>query len=330
MPYTWQPARLFATEALTFAIAWLLPAFLAIDLGVARRAARWWLFPAVLVVAAFVARGGGSDMRCLAMFAASIAMSAAILVESAIQRRRRVWPSAIGVAALALSLGAGGYGFSDSSFFVAFSILILVLLVSMAREHESAKLRAARLEIELLQKTIQPHFLMNTLTAVMEWIEEDPPAGLRFLEALADELRIFSEVSKEALIPLERELELCRSHLEIMSYRKGTRFELEAEGADTATAVLPPATLHTLIENALTHNRYDGERVVFRLAQSAIDGTQRYVFDAPLAKRPPRKTTKGIGLRYVRARLEESFPGRWTMSAGPHGDVWRTTIEVRT
>lgn len=228
---------------------------------------------------------------------------------------------------MAVSLVMGGYGFSDSAFFIAFCVLIVSLLVSMAREHESAKLRAARLEIELLQKSIQPHFLMNTLTAVMEWIEEDPAEGLRFLEALADELRIFGEVSKEKLIPLARELELCRSHLAIMSCRKGMRFELVSDGVAT-NATLPPATLHTLLENAITHNRYDGDRIIFRLQQRSDNGSRRYVLDAPLAKRASRETSEGLGLRYVRARLEESYPNRWSLDASVVDDVWRTTIEV--
>jgi hypothetical protein len=34
----------------------------------------------------------------------------------------------------------------------------------------------------------------------------------------------------------------------------------------------------------------------------------------------------GTGLRYVKARLEESFPGRWTFAAAPVADGWRVRI----
>jgi len=31
----------------------------------------------------------------------------------------------------------------------------------------------------------------------------------------------------------------------------------------------------------------------------------------------------------VKARLDESFPGRWTLTAGPVAGGWQTVIEVR-
>ena len=138
------------------------------------------------------------------MLSTAVVVSAAAILVASPRRRWEALPSAIGIAIVAAVLIAGGYGFSDSSFFIAFCALIVCLLVSLTvqmrrqrREHESALLRAARLEIELLKKSIQPHFLMNTLTAIMEWIEEDPREGVHFLQALADELRIFAEVAGE-------------------------------------------------------------------------------------------------------------------------------------
>ena len=99
--------------------------------------------------------------------------------------------------------------FLEYYFFPAFGVLIVCLLASLSlqskkqrRQHETALVNAARLEIELLKKNIQPHFLMNTLTSVMEWIEEDPTTGVKFIEALADEFRILSEVSNRARLLL--------------------------------------------------------------------------------------------------------------------------------
>jgi hypothetical protein len=37
---------------------------------------------------------------------------------------------------------------------------------------------------------------------------------------------------------------------------------------------------------------------------------------------------EGTGLRYIKARLEESFPGGWTVQGEPHAAGWRTTIEI--
>jgi hypothetical protein len=49
----------------------------------------------------------------------------------------------------------------------------------------SACLLAQRLEIELLKKNIQPHFLLNTLTVLIEVIEQAPATAVKLIEAVA-------------------------------------------------------------------------------------------------------------------------------------------------
>jgi hypothetical protein len=53
-----------------------------------------------------------------------------------------------------------------------------------------------------------------------------------------------------------------------------------------------------------------------------------YVLEAPLAKPHGNAAREGLGLRYVKTRLEESFPGRWRVASEAVGAMWRTTIEV--
>ena len=59
----------------------------------------------------------------------------------------------------------------------------------------------------------------------------------------------------------------------------------------------------------------------------------RYTFTAPRAACKMETRTEAArartGLRYVKARLDDSFAGRWTLTAGPVAGGWRTVIEVR-
>lgn len=324
--------RLHVISGLTGMVALLLPLFLLLELRTPRLA-HWCLAIAALLTTTSIAES--SDSRCLAMFAISISVSL-VIVGAAFFRGRRDYAALTGVAILAVALVFGGYGFSDRVFFLAFAALIACLLVSMTverrrteREHQTSKLRAARLEIELLKRSLQPHFLMNTLTAVTEWLEEQPSEGVRFIEAIGDELRILGEVASQPLISITREVELCRAHLDIMSFRKGLKFELVTEGVDR-NATIPPAIFHTLLENAISHNRYRGAAVSFTLRETRDGETRRYVLESPLAGQRPMRGEDGIGLRYVKARLEESFPGRWRVASEALTSSWRTTIEVAT
>ena len=68
----------------------------------------------------------------------------------------------------------------------------LALLCDERRRAQAAQLAAARLELELLKKNIQPHFLLNTLATIMETIEEGPKTAAALVESLAGEFRILA------------------------------------------------------------------------------------------------------------------------------------------
>ena len=325
--YDVQATRLAIVTALTFAISLLLPLFFVLELELRRT--HLWIAAFIATVSAVTVIPDSWDGRCLSLFGTSLMLSACTLLAAAPVRGRRTLPGAAAVSILVLAFVRGGFAFSDSAFFIAFCAAIASLLIGMALDTRRQRREHQRLEAALLHKMIEPHFVMNTITALMEWIESDPGSGVRFLEAFAEELRIFSSIARDTKIPIEREIALCRSHLAVMECRKGKRFHLRAESVDPCGAI-PPAVLHTLIENALTHNRYEEEDVEFTLREERSPRTRRYIFDAPFAAAPDgsAKHVDGTGLRYVKARLEESYPGRWILRAGECDGSWRTTIEV--
>lgn len=225
-------------------------------------------------------------------------------------------------------------------FFLLCGLCLAMLLAhavgeARAREvHEATALENARLEIELLRRQLAPHFLLNTLAALGEWFETEPKVASAMLEALGQELRLLSDLSARTEVAMADELALCRCHLAVMAHRRDEVLSLDADGVDPA-AMVPPALFHTLIENALSHNRYGAAGAAFRLRQDrgpAPRGT-RYAFDAPLAPAGRvRADGGGVGLRYVHARLRERYGDdyRVTSSAVDIDGAarWRTVIEL--
>ena len=97
--------------------------------------------------------------------------------------------------------------------------------------------------------------------------------------------------------------------------------------AELTAGALAPEALNTRSVRAATRVRAVPPRVL------RVAGQVRYTLvawgQAVEAARPEEETRReGTGLRYVKARLEESFPGRWTMAAGPVEGGWRTVIEL--
>ena len=324
--------RLWTVTGLTCAVGWLLLAVFVVQFQVSRG---WAVLLAVaLGVGLAVVVAEGYDGKAYAVFAVSLACALGVTGWARVRRRPGAGWALAGVAVCLGALVATGLRFLDAAFFPAFGLLTAGTLAGLglqARDererHAASRAEAARLEAELLKKHLQPHFLMNALTSVVEWVETDPATGARALEALAGELRALSEVSGERTIPTGREVALCRAHLAVMGYRRDVRFRLDAEGVDPAAPV-PPAVLHTLVENAVTHNAYPSGAVEMTLREERPDGRRQLVLRVPLAGAPQAGGREGGGLRYVRARLEEAFPGRWALSSGAEGGAWVTRIDL--
>jgi len=195
------------------------------------------------------------------------------------------------------------------------------------------RFRSERLEAELLKKSIQPHFIMNTLLSIKSCLGSDSARAERLIEALAEEFRLINRISKQGEIPLAEELSLCRLHLELMGYRRDARYELVTTG-DCQGFSIPPMVLHTLVENGLTHAFKPRESGTFRFSCARQGRSSVFLLENDGANLGERlsdagdQAEEGMGLRYVRARLEEAYPGRWRLDYGLRQGAWTVRIEI--
>lgn len=220
--------------------------------------------------------------------------------------------------------------------FFGFSLILLgmfyLLTLRMKEQrlaYETSLVQSTRLQLELLKKNIQPHFLMNTLTSLIDWVEEAPKKGALFIESLAKEFDLFNQVGDQKLIPITQEIALCKTHLEIMGYRKEINYSWEEEGIDPEEYV-PPAIIHTLLENGITHSLpLEDNRIRFKLTYESKDNAKKYTF-LTFAKSPRKepRIKEGTGLKYVKARLTESYQSNWDLASESTEDGWKTTITL--
>jgi hypothetical protein len=252
----------------------------------------------------------------------------------AVSRRHR-GASWVAIGAIASILAGGNV--LEGRFFPTFLPMLLGVLAAVAirlrderRSAEEARLSAARLEVELLRKNLQPHFFLNTLTALSEVVERNPRGAVQLIEDMADGFRALARMTGEKQVPLAQELELCRAHLRVMNVRTGVVCRLRTECVDESEPV-PPALFLTLIENGFAHQQVrDGERE-FVLRTAPLAGAVRYSFFSPgEIKVRPLRTAGGTGLRYVKARLQESFAGRWSLRDGAVAGGWETVIQIQS
>jgi hypothetical protein len=324
-PYPLHAARLVAILGFAGSSSLLLVAY------VTRQWAPHLLRPALLISLAVLALisatvPGFDGKTTMTLFAGlTVALIAALA---------GAWRGAAGARFTALALAAvlgilllDVASFIDLSYYVVATALLLFLFLRQAALLRATQLRAIRLELELLKRKIQPHFLMNTLTALSERVESSPPTGVRMIEALAAEFRAVAAMSDATLIPMRQELDLCRHHLEVMGFCGDRTYQLRDDGVNPQ-GMVPPAIIHTLLENALTHNHYTAG-AVFTLSERTEKTERIYTLRSPLAGGVRAAGSGGTGHAYVRARLRAAFGERWRFESRAIDGEWRDIVALR-
>jgi two-component system sensor histidine kinase AlgZ len=111
----------------------------------------------------------------------------------------------------------------------------------------------AEARLMALTARIRPHFLFNSINAVLGVMRSDPRRAEAALEELSDLFRVLMQENRE-LTTLGEELALCRQYLDLERLRLGERLQvrwhLETCPED---ALVPPLMLQPLLENAVYH-----------------------------------------------------------------------------
>ncbi|CAG0928688.1 MAG: hypothetical protein EFKGCFLK_00025 [Rhodocyclaceae bacterium] len=118
----------------------------------------------------------------------------------------------------------------------------------------------ARAELQVMQAQIEPHFLYNTLANLRQLIRTDAAGALHMTEQLIRYFKALTASLSQSQAPLENELVLCDSFMEIMRLRWGDRLEYVVACNEPAekgmkSLSVPPGSLLTLVENAVKHGQ---------------------------------------------------------------------------
>ncbi|MFO1316329.1 MAG: histidine kinase [Burkholderiales bacterium] len=107
--------------------------------------------------------------------------------------------------------------------------------------------------LQALQARIRPHFLFNSINAVLSLVRAEPARAEHALQDMADLFRVLMRDNRN-LAPLADEVELCRQYLELEQLRLGDRLQVEWNlKSMPGDAQVPPLVLQPLLENAVYH-----------------------------------------------------------------------------
>ncbi len=185
------------------------------------------------------------------------------------------------------------------------ALLLLAYLRLLTRAYSPA---LAEARLQALQSRIRPHFLFNSLNAVLSLIRRDPRRAERALEDLADLFRVLMQDNR-SFVPLGDEISLLERYASLEQLRLGDRLKVvwELQGAPR-DALMPPMILQPLLENAIYHgvepNAGEG-RVVVRIERRGARVFARV--DNPYIEEHAHRAGNRMALENIRERLQLFF-----------------------
>jgi two-component system sensor histidine kinase AlgZ len=135
-------------------------------------------------------------------------------------------------------------------FTLMITAIVLYYLLLLQRAYSPA---IAEARLQALQARIRPHFLFNSINAVLSLIRSQPKRAESALEDMADLFRDLMSENRD-LVPLAQEIALCHQYLDLEKLRLEDRliitWQIDSMPSD---AMIPPLIMQPLLENAVYH-----------------------------------------------------------------------------
>jgi hypothetical protein len=269
--------------------------------------------------------------------------------------------ASLGVTLLAMAIGAmvstvfepSGFG-EQFWYFVAqhfatglltyWALFAIHQAIHFHAEKARREVEASRLATELaqsrllaLKSQLQPHFLFNTLHAIITLLDEDKVSAEDMLLRLSELLRAFLEDYDGQEISLRQELTLIELYMGIQRTRFKDRLTTRIYIApDTLDCAVPSLILQPIVENAIRHGigqRVGSDNIEI---ESRREGDMLCIDvrngNSTLAAGPSDAAGHGIGLSNTRLRLKELYGGTADVRLEmifPQGVVCRIRVPFR-
>lgn len=302
----------------------------------------WALFtPSIATLAARVKLSRPLRLRALAVHVSAYLLAA--LAASVAWGAAALWlrPGRLGFLALVRNWFVAGLPFTVVVYaaVVGISYSIAARTRLRARERDAARLAQQLSDARLasLRMQLRPHFLFNSLNAIMALVRDGANArAVGALALLSDMLRATLRDGPGHEVPLAEEVAFTRRYLEMEQLRFGDRLQVTFDiPPELLDAAVPVFVLQPFVENAIKHGILDRRRggTITIAAASASETLRLTVCDdgiglAPGWDVPNAGDGAGVGITNARTRLTHLYGDVAALHVGPAGDGAGVRVEV--
>ena len=214
---------------------------------------------------------------------------------------------------------------------ITFALAMTVVLISYFRLRVKALSPAiTEARLQALQARIRPHFLFNSITAVLSLVRSEPQRAETALEDMAELFRVLMRDNRE-LAPLENEVLLCRQYLDLEKLRLGDRLIVDWNVKSMpGDALVPPLVLQPLLENAVYHGiEPSSEAGTLSINLFLSKGEVHAILKNPVVTNGRRhQSGNKMALDNVRERLALHFDAEASLESRVTRDVYEVHIRM--
>ena len=166
----------------------------------------------------------------------------------------------------------------------------------------------AEARLQALQARIRPHFLFNSINAVLSLIRSQPKRAETALEDMADLFRVLMSENRD-LVPLADEISLCQKYLDLEKLRLEERLKISWQIDDMPSqAMIPPLILQPLLENAVYHGiepMPEGGEIIVHIYTKLKE--LHISISNPFAAQNDKHTGNKMAMKNIKERLKLHF-----------------------
>jgi len=135
------------------------------------------------------------------------------------------------------------------------SWLIIRLRTQKISKREAAKRKLSELELRAIRSQMNPHFMFNALNSIQNLVNKSKIEESNiYLSKFAEMMRLVLNNSEKQLVPLEEEIKLIKSYLELEKLRIPFEFEITIDpGIHPEEEEIPGMLIQPFVENAVLH-----------------------------------------------------------------------------
>ncbi len=187
----------------------------------------------------------------------------------------------------------------------------------------------AEARLQALQARIRPHFLFNSINAVLSLIRSQPKRAETALEDMADLFRVLMSENRD-LVPLAQEIGLCHQYLDLEKLRLEDRLKITWQIDDMPSdAMIPPLILQPLLENAVYHGiepMPEGGEIIVKIYTKHNE--LHIIINNPYAPKNDHHTGNKMALKNIKERLKLHFDLESSIKTEAKNDRYEVHIRI--